>query len=251
MQNIGHCLAKEGRNNCGWCLVCSQAVGVGRCRDRSLEQAVVALHGGQNVHKEGDELQVAAGVFARRQEQRASVGAKAPVVVLARAVDSLKWFLVKQNHKTVFLCNCVHKIHYQLVLVVRKVGFAENRGQLKLVGRNLVVAGFQRNAQAVALNLKIAHKGSHARRNGAKIVVVQLLVFRRLVAHQRAASEHQVGTGGVKVLIYKEILLLPAKVREHLADFRVEHLADWHCGVRNGVQGLFQRCLIVERFACV
>ena len=251
MQNVGHCLAKEGRNNCGWCLVGAQTVSVGCRCDGSLQQAVVALNGGQNVNKECHKLQVAACVFARCQQQGASVGSETPVVVLARTVDSLKWLLVKQNNKTVFLCNIVHKIHYQLVLVVRKVGLAKNRRQLKLVRRNLVVTGFQRNAKAVALNLKVAHKGCHTRRNGAKIVVVQLLVLRRLVAHKRAASEHKVGTGGVKVLVNKEILLFPAQIREHLLNFRVEHLADWHCGVRNGVQSLFQRCLIVKRFACV
>ena len=75
-------------------------------------------------------------------------------------------------------------------MVVGKICFFKNRCHLKLVGGNLVVASFCRNAKFVALNLKVKHKGFHTRRYRAEIVVFQLLVLSALMPHKRAPGHH-------------------------------------------------------------
>ena len=49
--------------------------------------------------------------------------------------------------------------------------------------------------------------------------------------HEGASGEHKVRPCRVQVLIHKEILLLPAKVREHSVYLRVKEAADRHSSV--------------------
>ena len=170
------------------------------------------VNGSHDVDEESHKLQVGHVSLARGKQLRAGVGAKAPVVVLARAVDALERLFVQQHAEVVAAGNVVHKQHQQQVVVVGKVGFLVYRSQFKLVGCNFVVAGLCRNAQFVALYFKVEHESLHARRNRTEVVVFELLVLGTVVAHQCAPGEHQVGTRRVKQLINKEVFLFPTKV---------------------------------------
>ena len=75
-------------------------------------------------------------------------------------------------------------------MVVGEVGLLVNGSQLKLVGSDLVMACFDRDAQAVALNLQVEHELLDAHGDGTEIVVLKLLVLRALVPHERAAGHH-------------------------------------------------------------
>ena len=96
------------------------------------------------------------------------------------------------------------------------------------------MACFDRNAQLQTLILEFLHEGHHARRNRAKIVILQLLILGRLVPHQRASGEHQVGTYGPQTLIHQKILLLPAQVGVHLLHVAVKVVADLRGGFIHG-----------------
>ena len=71
------------------------------------------------------------------------------------------------------------------------------------------------------------------------------------MTHKSASGEHKVGTCGVKVFIYKKILLFPTEIREHLFNLGVKHLADRHCSVVNRFESLFEGSFIVESLTSV
>ena len=249
MQHLGHRAAQEGGHDCRRRFVGTQTVGVGGAGNGGLQQGVVLLHGGQDIDKEGDELEVALGVLARSEQLRALVGAKRPVVVFAGTVHAVEGLLVQEHHEAVLAGDAAHQVHHDLVLVVREVGLAVDRRELELVRGHFVVAGFQRNAEAVAGDLQVTHESGHAGRDGAEVVIVQLLVLGGVVAEQGAAGDHQVRAGGVERLVDEEVLLLPAQVGIDLGHTRIEEFADRHGSVADGLEGFLERGLVIKRLA--
>ena len=88
-----------------------QAVGIGGRHHGRLQQAVVAVYGCDDVHQEGDELQVLRGTLARAEEVYPRVGTQRPVVVFARAVDPLEGFFVEQDAEVVASSDLLHQGH--------------------------------------------------------------------------------------------------------------------------------------------
>ena len=241
--------AQKGRNDSGRRFVGSQPVGVGGAHDRGFEQAVVPVDGRHDVDQKGDELEVLRRRLARPEQVDARVSAQRPVVVFARTVDPLEGLLVEQDAEVVAAGDLVHDRHQQLVVVVGQVGFLVNGRQLELVGRHFVVAGFDGNAQPERFVFQVAHEFDHAFGNRAEIVVFELLVLGRFVAHERATRQHQVGACGPQRFVHEEVLLLPAQVAENLRDVAVEVAAYFRRGPVDGCQRAQQRGLVVERLA--
>ena len=131
------------------------------------------------------------------------------------------------------------------------VGLLEDRCQLELVGRHLVVTSLARDAKLKRLNLKILHERLHTLGDSTEVVVVHLLVFSRVVAHERTTGEHKVGACRVESLVNEEVLLLPTEVRDDLLHLRVEVVADSRSRLVHGVERTQERSLIVERLAGV
>ena len=71
----------------------------------------------------------------------------------------------------------LHEIHNHLVVVVGQVHLLVNRGQLKLVGGDFIVAGLHGDPQSVSLLLQVNHKAVDPRGNRTEIVVLELLVL--------------------------------------------------------------------------
>ncbi len=96
-------------------------------------------------------------------------------------------------------------------MVHSQIGFLKNWGQLKLIGGNFIVTGFYRNAQKHTLRFQMAHKVENTRRNGTKIMIVQLLSLCRRMAQQSSSSQRNIWTGCRQSTIYKKIFLFPAQ----------------------------------------
>ena len=94
-----------------------------------------------------------------------------------------------------FLATLLQRGHQQLLVVGRDVGALEHRRDLELAGGDLVVPGLGRDAELEQLALGVHHEAQHALRDGAEVVVVELLALRRLGAEQGAAGVEQVGAG--------------------------------------------------------
>ncbi len=151
---------------------------------------------------------------ARVQEVDAGVGPHRPVVVLARAVDARERLLVQQAHEAVAARDVLQQLHRELLVVAAEVGVLEDRRDLVLVGRDLVVARLHRHAELRELALGLHHAGEDPLGDRPEVVLVELLAHRRLGAEQRAAGRHEVGPLVVVLLVDQEVLLLGADGRE-------------------------------------
>ena len=250
-EHLGHRLPQESRHDGRRSFVGAQAMRVGGTGNGSLQQGIVLLDGSQYIHEEGDELEIPPGILARCQQLDTGVRSQRPVVVLSGTVHPLEGFFVQKHHKIVLARNFGHQVHHKLVLVVGQIGFSIDGSQFELVGGHLVVTCLQGDAQPVAGNLQVAHKGGHPGGNGAEVVIVQLLVLGGIVAEERPARDHQVGPGSVQGFVNQEILLLPAQVGIDLGNGRIEEPAHGHCGIVHGLQSLFERGLVVQGFSGV
>ncbi len=150
-----------------------------------------------------------------------------------------------------FPCDFLHQRHEQHVVVHGQVGFFENGSQLELVGGHFVVARLAGDAQFQGLDFQVFHEFGHALGDGAEVVVVHLLVLGRFVPHQCASRHEQVRAGGIKPFVHEEVFLFPSQVRDDLLHVGVEVAAHVGGGFVHGVDGLFQRSLVVERLAGV
>ena len=199
---------------------------------------------------EEQELHVLARRVAGLEQVVAGVGAHRPVVVLAGAVDAGERLLVQQADEAVAPGDVLHDLHRQLLVIGADVRVLEDRRELVLRRRDLVVARLDRHAEALQLALGLEHAGQNALGDRAEVVLVELVALRRLGAEQRAARRVEVGTLVEVLLVDQEVLLLGADGREDPRGRLVaEHLQrpQRHLGQR--VHRAQQRDLLVQRLA--
>ena len=187
---------------------------------------------------------------ARLEQVRARVGAHRPVVVLAGPVDARERLLVQQADEPVAAGDVLHDLHRQLLVVRADVRVLEDRRDLVLRRRDLVVAGLDRHAELGELLLGLEHAREHALGDRAEVVVVELVALGRLGAEQRAARVDEVGALEVVLLVDQEVLLLRPDGGEHAVRVRVAEQAQRaHGRLRQRVHRAQQRDLVVERLA--
>ena len=187
---------------------------------------------------------------ARVDQVGPGVGPHRPVVVLAGAVDAGERLLVQQADEPVATGDVLHHLHRQLLVVGADVRVLEDRRDLVLAGRDLVVAGLDRDAELDQLTLGLEHAGEHPLGDRAEVVVVELVALRRLGAEQGPPGRDQVGALEVVLLVDQEVLLLGADGREHALGLLVAEQAQRVDGrARERVHRAQQRDLRVERLA--
>ena len=246
VEQFCHLLTEETGYDGRRSLVGTESVSIGGRHDGRLQQSVVTPYTHECLHDEDHEAEIVLNRLARSMEEHPCVGGKAPVVMLARTIDAGKRLFVEQYTETMLASHFLHKTHEEHIVVHSEVGVLENWRQLKLVWSHLVVTGLARDAEFQSLNLKVLHKCLHSVGNRAEIVVVHLLVLGRVVTHEGASCEEQVGTSRIETFIHKEIFLFPTQVGSHLLHVRVEitaHLRSCHI---HGMEGTQERSLIVE-----
>ncbi len=184
------------------------------------------------------------------EQVQPGVGAHRPVVVLARAVDAGERLLVQQADEAVAPGGVLHDLHRHHLVVGADVGVLEDRRDLELIGRDLVVAGLDRDAELRELELDLEHVGEHALGDRAEVVVVELVALRRFGAEQRPSRGNEIGTFEEVLLVDQEVLLLAACSREDaLGVIDAEQLERAHGRAGERVHRAQQRDLVVERLA--
>ena len=231
-------------------LVGAQAVVLAGGGDGGAQQGLVLVHRRHDRGAEEQEEQVLVRRVARLEQVRARVRAHRPVVVLARAVHARERLLVQQADEAVLAGDALQELHAELLVVAADVGVLEDRGDLVLGRRDLVVARLDRHAQLGQLLLGLQHVGQHALGDRAEVVVVELVALRRLGAEQRAAGRVEVRALEVEALVDQEVLLLGPHRREHARDALLAQEPERARGrARERVHGAQERDLVVQRLA--
>ena len=228
-------------------LVGAEAVVVGRRGDRRAQQTAVLVNRADDGGAEHQELGVVVRVVTRHQ-QAAELGvAQREVHVLAGAVDAVERLLVEEALHAVLAGDRLEGRHQQLLVVGGLIGALEHRRDLELPGRDLVVAGLGGDAELEELALGVHHEAEHALRDGAEVVVVELLALGGLGAEEGAAGVDQVGAGQVEVAVDQEVLLLGAAVGDDVLGVGVPEEPQHALGVhRHRLLRAQHRCLVVE-----
>ena len=218
--------------------------------DRGAKQLLVGVDRLDHGCAEEQEREVLRRRVARLEQVRPGVGAHRPVVVLARAVDARERLLVQQADEAVAAGRVLQDLHRDHLVVGADVRVLEDRRDLELVGRDLVVARLDRHAELGQLQLDLEHVREHALGDRSEVVVIELVALRRFGAEQRAAGREQVGAFEEVLLVDQEVLLLAAGRREHvLGVVDLEQLEGFDGHARERVHRAQQRDLVVERLA--
>ena len=200
--------------------------------------------------EEDDELQVVERGVARI-EQILGLGAKRPVVVLARTVDALKGLLVQQADQVVAGGDELHLLHHDQILVDGLVDLAIDRCELMLAGSNLVVLGLGGNAKRPQFIVQVLHIGRDGGADSAKVVLLELLALAGSGTKEGAAGDDQVLALAIGVLLDQEVLLLVAHGRNDLLGGLAKQRQNALRLTRERGHGTQQRGLLVQGLARV
>ncbi len=170
--------------------------------------------------------------------------------MLAGTVDTRERLFVKQANESVLPGNALQRQHRELLMIGRDVRCLEDRCDLVLTRRDLVVPRLDRHAKSVELLLDLQHVRQNAVRDGTEVVVVELLSLRRLRAEERASRVDQVGATVEVLFIDQEVLLLSTHRRRHAVNAtNPEELEHAPGRLVDRLHRAEQRRLVVERFA--
>ena len=97
--------------------------------------------------------------------------------MFAAAVDPGKGLFVEQAYHAVLSRHTLHDLHGQLILIGRQVDGGIDGSKLMLGRRHLIVLRFGKDSQLPQLGIQLLHERGHARLDGAKVMVVQLLTL--------------------------------------------------------------------------
>jgi len=223
--------------------------GIGDTGAKQRRVLIDRLDDGTEHHQEHH---VAVRRIPRIQEIDAVVGSHAPVVVLARAVDTREGFLMQQTHEVMSQGDFLQGIHRQLVVVGRHVDGREDRGQFVLRRRHLVVLRLGGDSELPQFVVDLVHEAGHAFVQGAEVVVLQFLASRRLGTKQRPAGQDQVEAFLVERAIDQKILLLgPHRRHDATAGDVAQRPQDADRLLVQGIHGPQERCFLIQRLACI
>ena len=242
--------AQEDRHDRRRRLVGAQPVVVARVGDARPEQVGMDVDAADDGQQEREELGVGVRVVARVEEVLAVVRGHRPVVVLARAVDPRERLLVDQEHQAVMLRDAAHQAHDDHVVVRADRGGLVDRRHLELAGRDLVVAGLGRDAEAPQLAVDVHHEGEDPLADRAEVLVLQLLALGRRGTEQGPPGQQQVRPLLGQPPVDQEVLLLRPDVGEDPLGRRVVEPAEDPQRLRaERLLGPQERDLEVERLA--
>ena len=250
LDNLGKLVAQEDGHNRRRSLVGAQTMIVAGRGNGGTQELLIVIDGLDHRGEEDDELQVVERGVAR-VEQVLGLGAKRPVVVLARTVDALEGLLVQQADQVVAGGDELHLLHHDQILVDGLVDLAIDRGELMLAGSNLVVLGLGGNAKRPQFIVQVLHIGRDGGADSAKVVLLELLALAGSSTKEGAAGDDQVPTLAVSVLLDQEILLLIAHGRNDLLGGLAKQRQNALGLTRERGHGAQQRGLLVQGLARV
>ena len=250
LDDLGKLVAQEDGHNRRRSLVGAQTMVVAGRGNGGTQELLIVIDGLDHRGEEDDELQVVERGVARI-EQILGLGAKRPVVVLARTVDALKGLLVQQADQVVAGGDELHLLHHDQILVDGLVDLAIDRCELMLAGSNLVVLGLGGNAKRPQFIVQVLHIGRDGGADSAKVVLLELLALAGSGTKEGAAGDDQVLALAIGVLLDQEVLLLVAHGRNDLLGGLAKQRQNALRLTRERGHGTQQRGLLVQGLARV
>jgi hypothetical protein len=113
--------------------------------------------------------------------------------------------------ESVALGDLLEHLHREHVVVRRDGHLLEDRRELELARRDLVVARLDRDAELPEIVLEVHHEREHALADRTEVVVLELLALRRLRAEERPPAAHEVRSQ--RVQNRRSIRKYPARAR--------------------------------------
>ena len=178
--------------------------------DGDTQHILIFIDRLDNGAQEEQELSVLIGGFARLKQVYAGVGRYRPVIVFAAAVDPGKGLLVEQADHVVLLCDLLHYLHGELVVICGNIGGGEDGRHFVLSGGDLIMLGLGKHADLPKLVVQLLHKCGDSRLDSAEVMVVKLLTLGRSCAEKGSAGIYKVFSLIVELLVNKEVFLLGA-----------------------------------------
>ena len=81
--------------------------------------------------------------------------------MLSGTIDSFERLLVQEAGHIVTVCNLLHHLHGQLVVIYGDICGFEDGGKLMLCRSNLIMFGLSRNTKLPELFIEIMHEGRY------------------------------------------------------------------------------------------
>ena len=158
IQHLGKLVAKENGNNSGRSLIGTKSVIIsGTCNGKS-HQICIIVNCLNDCYEEYQELNILCRSLAGIQQVQTGICGHGPVVMFTGTVDSVKRLLVKEANISMLICNLLHHLHGQLVVINSYVGGIKHRCQLMLAGSNLIMFCLGRNSKLPELLIQVMHK---------------------------------------------------------------------------------------------
>ena len=242
-------VAQVDRDDGGRGFVGAEAVVVAGRGDGSTEETLVQVDGADDRGAEGEELGVLVGVVAGLEKVADAGATDGPVDVLAGTVDAREGLLGEEADETMLGGDAAEQRHREHLVVVGDVGGFVDRSHFVLGRSDLVVAGLDRDTELEALALGFHHAREHAVRDGAEVLVFELLTLRRLGAEQGATAGVEVGTEVEETRVDQEVFLLGTAGGGDEAVLLAEEGEDARGGLVHGGHRTEQRGLLIEGLA--
>jgi hypothetical protein len=155
---------------------------------RSTEQTLVQINRADDSGTESKELGVVVRVVARLEQIAHACTTDGPVDVLAGTVDAGERLFSQEADETMLSGDPLQERHREHLVIVCNVRRFVNRSYFELRWGDFVVASLDRDTQFEALALGLHHASEDAIRDGAEVLVFELLTLGRLRTEEGAAT---------------------------------------------------------------
>ena len=146
------------------------------------------MHRSQHCCIEREELKILCWSLSWRKKIDPCICHYGPVAMLAGTVHTVERLFMENDFQMMLFSYLLHDDHKHHVLVYGLYSLTEFRRTFELVRCNLVMAGLKQNSELICLSLKVLHEGTHLRRDGTEVMVLELLVLRRCMSYHRPAA---------------------------------------------------------------
>ncbi len=127
--------------------------------------------------------------------------------MFAGAIYPRKRFFMQQADQIIAVGNLAKYLHNQHIVVNGQIEILEHWCQLKLGRSHFVMSSACRNPKLPQLQFDFRHEFQNARLDRTKIMIIELLMFRRRCSEKCASGLQQIRALQIEFLVDQEVFL--------------------------------------------